>query len=153
MEPEFKKIIDAVAANYEQCKSCHAFTLKKPPPHLPQRGIYILCEGETVLYVGRSNRIKQRLRDHICNSHFKATFAFLLAREATGNLKPSYKKEGSRAHLLKGEKFQQCFNAAREKISKMNVLVLEEVNPTKQALLEIYAATVTNAPYSAFDNH
>lgn len=153
MEPEFRKIIDSVAANYEQSKDCSAFMLKNPPNHIPQKGIYLLCEGKTVLYVGRSNRIVKRLKDHICNSHFKATFAFLLARETTGNLKPSYKREGSRTHLLKDRKFQECFDAARERIGKMNVLVLEENNPTKQALLEIYAATVTSAPYSVFDNH
>lgn len=153
MEHKFKTIIGAVASKFECSKYRVLFKLDKLPKGLPEKGIYIFYEGERVLYVGRSNNIKKRLRYHLNNSHYQATFAFLLAREESGCLKPSYKKEGSRSHLFKNIKFRECFDAARNRISKMSVRVIEEADPTKQALLEIYAAVATGAKYSTFDNH
>jgi len=35
----------------------------------------------------------------------------------------------------------------------MDVRVVEESNPLRQALLEMYIAIVLNAPYNDFDNH
>ena len=50
---------------------------------LPKAGIYVLYEDETPLYVGRTGRMKARLKEHGAqsSSHFSASFAFILARK------------------------------------------------------------------------
>ena len=41
----------------------------------------------------------------------------------------------------------------KARIRDMNVRFVAEADPTRQALLEIYAATVLNTPYNDFENH
>ena len=123
---------------------------------MPRRGVYLLSEGDNHLYVGRSNDIRKRIGRHSRPgaTHRMASFAFRLAREATGNLKATYKKgEGSRAGLMEDTKFVAEFESAKDRIRKMNLRFVEEVDPVRQALLEIYVAVVLNTPYNDFDNH
>jgi len=83
-----------------------------------------------------------------------AAFAFRLAREATGNLKATYKKgAGSRMALVADPNFLEAFNTAKARISRMNVRFVEETDPIRQALLEIYVSVVLQSPYNDFDNH
>lgn len=153
MERKFEIMISQVAAKYEQLQKSILFNLKRIPRDLPKKGVYLFSENNRVLYVGRSNNIKQRLRNHIADSHFKATFAFLLAREESNFLRPSYKQKNSRENLLQNRVFRRCFDKARTSIREMKVRVVEETDATKQALLEIYATVATSAKYSTFDNH
>ncbi len=126
------------------------------PNKMFKRGVYLLSEGDKHLYVGRSNDIKKRIGRH-CRpgaTHRMAAFAFRLAREATGNLKATYKKgEGSRTALMEDVTFVAAFNVAKERIRIMNLRFVEEIDPVRQALLEIYVAVVLNTPYNDFDNH
>jgi hypothetical protein len=83
-----------------------------------------------------------------------AAFAFRLARETTGNLKATYKKgEGSRSALMEDEEFVAAFDASKARIRKMSLRFVEESDPVRQALLEIYVAVVLSTPYNDFDNH
>lgn len=126
------------------------------PTKMFKRGVYLLSDGEQHLYVGRSNDIKKRIGRHSRPgaTHRMAAFAFRLAREATGNLKATYKKgEGSRSALMEDEKFVSAFVAAKARIRKMNVRFMEESDPVRQALLEIYVAVALGTPYNDFDNH
>jgi hypothetical protein len=83
-----------------------------------------------------------------------AAFAFRLAREATGNLVATYKKgEGSRSHLMENEAFVRAFAAAKERIRSMDLRFVEEADPVRQALLEIYVSVVLATPYNDFDTH
>ncbi len=83
-----------------------------------------------------------------------AAFAFRLAREATGNIKATYKKgKGSRAELMKNRKFAAAFRAAKERIGKMDVRFVEEADPVRQTLLEVYVAVALRARYNDFDTH
>src|SRR4051794_40849647 len=50
------------------------------PADAPLQGVYLLSEGETHLYVGRSDRIPARIREHCLGGEEKAAFAFKLAR-------------------------------------------------------------------------
>lgn len=154
MKKKFKKTIREIETKFNRLWVSPAHVLKKISGPLPEKGIYLLSEGQRVLYVGRSNNLKSRLRNHHAGiSHFQATFAFLMAREATMRFKATYRKEGSRAELLKDKKFKRCFDLARIRIGRMKVRVIEETDPTKQALLEIYAAFVTKAKHNNFENH
>lgn len=102
------------------------------PQDMPARGIYVLSEADKHLYVGRSNEIKARLGRHCKESatHRHAAFAFRLARLATGNIKPTYKKgEGSRAALIEDPVFVAAFDNAKARIRAMDVRFVEETAP------------------------
>src|SRR3989338_556769 len=117
-------------------------------------GIYLFSENDKPLYVGRTNNLKRRIRNHTRPSHNMATFAFLLARHATERLSASYRPSGSRKDLLKNDAaFRKAFDDARERIKRMDVRFVEEKEPVGQALLEIYAAYVSKAKYNDFDTH
>jgi len=123
------------------------------PKDMPLAGIYLLSEHGKALYVGRTNKLLNRLQYHTRNNHNQATFAFLLAREKTGKNKASYQKSGSREDLLTQPDFRYAFDLARLRIKEMEVQFVEEVDPIRQALLEICTAMTVRARYNDFDNH
>jgi hypothetical protein len=80
-----------------------------------------------------------------------APFAFRLAREKTGMLKASYKPDAlSRKQLQKNPAFIKAFLAQAERIGKMSIRFVRVEDATTQALLEIYTATVLDAPHNEF---
>ena len=87
-------------------------------PHMPLAGIYLLSEHGKALYVGRTNKLRNRLQYHTRNNHNQATFAFLLARKKTGKIKASYQKSGSREDILTQPDFRSAFDAARQRIKE-----------------------------------
>lgn len=126
------------------------------PTKMPQRGVYLLSEGSRHWYVGRSNDIRKRIGRHSRPgaTHRMAAFAFGLAREATGNVKATYKKgDGSRSALMENREFVAAFDAAKARIRNMDLRFVEEIDPVRQALLEIYVAEVLGTPFNDFDNH
>ena len=123
------------------------------PKEMPHAGVYIFSEDGRALYVGRTNKLRKRLQSHTHNHHNQATFAFLLVREQTGNTRATYQKKGSRNDLLSQPAFRSAFDSARERVRRMDVQFIEELNPIRQALLEICAALRGKARYNDFDNH
>ncbi len=125
------------------------------PRDIPDRGIYLFSEGARHLYVGRSNRIRKRLQNHCrpSSGHNKATFAFRIARERTGILKATYATQGSRAELEKDPVFGPAFVEAKARVGAMDIRYVEESDPMRQAILEMYVALSLETPYNDFDNH
>jgi hypothetical protein len=72
---------------------------------------------------------------------------------ATGNVKAAYSKSGSRAELLRNAAFADAFVEAKRRVAMMDLRFVEEPDSTRQALLEIYAATVLKTPHNDFENH
>ena len=155
MDPGFTRLVESLEPKYQALVGMAPVRYGSLPRELPIRGIYLFSEGTAHLYVGRTNRLRERLRGHCVpsGSHFTATFAFRIARTTTGRIAASYSKSGSRADLLKDEAFASTFEAAKRRITSMDLRFVEESDPTRQALLEIYAATVLKTPYNDFDNH
>lgn len=156
MDPRFIPYVEHLESKTQALVSMVPVTPMNLPKVMCKKGVYVLSEGDRHLYVGRSNCISKRLSRH-CRpgaTHRMAAFAFRLAREATGNLKATYKKgTGSRAALVTEENFLNAFIDAKTRISRMSVRFVEETDPTKQALLEIYVSVVLQTPYNDFDNH
>lgn len=50
-------------------------------PSLPRVGIYFLCDGDAVMYVGQSYGIGKRLRSHAGTRYFTAVFAIACPEE------------------------------------------------------------------------
>lgn len=122
---------------------------------MPKAGIYLFSEGARHLYVGRSNDIRRRLGRHSRPgaTHRMAAFAFRLAREATGHIQATYRKEGSRSALMKDPVFRSAFEAAKARIRRMDRRFVEESDPVRQAILEVYVAVALQTPYNDFDTH
>lgn len=156
MDANFASHVEALRPQLVRLLAMQPVTPESLPSKMFKRGVYLLSDGEQHLYVGRSNDIKKRIGRHSRPgaTHRMAAFAFRLAREATGNLKATYKKgEGSRSALMEDEEFVTAFDAAKARIRKMNLRFVEENDPVRQALLEIYVAVVLGTPYNDFDNH
>jgi hypothetical protein len=155
MHPEFAKLIESLEPKFQALISMVPVTYATLPGELPHRGIYLFSEGANNLYAGRTNRLRQRLRGHcvMSASHFSATLAFRIARKKTGKTKASYGKSGSRPDLLNDPTFALAFEEAKRRIIAMDLRYVEESDPTRQALLEIYAATLLDTSYNDFENH
>ena len=155
MHEHFRQHVESLHPALESLLSSDSFTLSSLPDWLPKAGIYLFTDGEKHLYVGRSNSMRNRLHQHCRPSslHNSAPFAFRLAREARNMLKATYKTEGSRAHLLQDPEFTAAFTAAKARLRTMRIRAVEERNPLRQALLEIYSAVSLEAPYNDFNNH
>jgi len=150
---EFAQAISDVDKKYSILLASPKHRMDNLPKDIPLAGIYLLSEHGKALYVGRTNKLRNRLQYHTRNNHNQATFAFLLAREKTGKTKASYQKTGSREDLLTQPDFRSAFDLARKRIKEMDVQFVEETDPIRQALLEIYAAMRVRARYNDFDNH
>ena len=126
------------------------------PKAMPKAGVYLLSERGEHLYVGRSNSIRARIARH-CRpgaTHRMAAFAFRLARHETGRLEATYKSgEGSRAALVQEPLFGTAFVNAKARIRVMELRYIEETDPVRQALLEVYVALAVKAKHNDFDNH
>lgn len=108
------------------------------------------------LYVGRSNNIAQRLRQHRSPGaqHNQAVFAFKLAREETGKTAAAYRPgPESRSGLAGNPAFGEAFLRAKERVRAMDVRYVMEEDQTRQALLELYYAITLRCPYNDFNTH
>ena len=155
MHEHFRQHVESLHPSFEALLTSNPFTFGSLPKDLPKAGIYLFTEGGRHLYVGRTNSIRKRLQQHCRpgSTHNSAPFAFRLAREARNVLKATYKAEGSRAHLVQDPEFAKAFTAAKARLCAMHIRAVEESNPLRQALLEMYVAVSLEAPYNDFDNH
>ena len=155
MKNKFNQIMSEIERKYDDLIRSSPLTWNTVPKKYEHgSGIYLFFENDKPLYVGRTNNLKRRLRNHTRPSHNMATFAFLLARHATKRLHASYRPLGSRKDLLKNDAtFRKKFDDARKRIKRMNVRFVEEKESVRQALLEIYTAYVSKAKYNDFGTH
>jgi hypothetical protein len=160
LHPKFTEFVERLHPTYLKLLSRHPVTGGAEPDYgangqVATRGIYLFTENGKHLYVGRSNHLLKRYKNHWGpkKTEREAAFAFKLAREATGFLKATYKREGSRKHLASDPDFHKAFVSAKERIRAMEYRWVEETDPTCQCLLEIYASVTLETKYNDFDNH
>lgn len=152
MNPRFRRLVERLGDKHRRLIRMSAVTVDTAPRESPTGGVYLFSRNGRALYVGRTKRpIVQRLKDHVRDAP-DCPFAWQLARRATGRAR-SYRPEGSRRKLLTDPTFKRAYQHARERIRRMEVRYVEEVDPLKQALLEIYVAVATKARYNDFDTH
>ena len=144
LEPKFQHLINMAPVSYGSL-----------PKDLPKRAIYLFSENGEHLYVGRTNNLRSRLRGHCSASaqHFSAAFAFRIARQNSGHTKATYTTQGSRSELCKDHTFMGFFGDAKSRVAAMDIRYVEEIDPVKQTLLEVYVATVLETRYNDFENH
>ncbi|GLS35438.1 hypothetical protein GCM10010869_10260 [Mesorhizobium tianshanense] len=155
MHPRFLEKVEGLHASYEKLIAMTPHAGTPPPTNIPVGGVYLFSEGDEPLYVGRSNRLRERYFLHTRNGsrHNQASFAFRIAFQLLDLPPARYTKEGGRKEIALMEDFIREFAAAKTRIRNMNYRYVEETDQTRQALLEIYVATVLDTPYNDFRTH
>ena len=156
MDPKFLAFTESLQPKFDALMNSKPITLGDLPPAGRGSGIYVFSENGMPLYVGRTRNVGSRYRQHtgLNSKQNKAAFAFKLAREASGYLKSTYKAgDTTRDNLMKNSSFLDAFNAALSRIRAMEFRFVEEADPTRQCLLEIYVSVVCGSPYNDFDTH
>ena len=122
--------------------------------HVPQKGVYVLFEGNKPIYVGRSNRMKNRLKEHSQRSsdHYSATLAFRIAKQNTIALQNIERKQ-TNEQLMKNSDFVEEFEAAKDRIARTKIRFIEIEDQIEPALFEIYAHLTLNTKYNDFSTH
>jgi len=157
LDPAFSEHLSALHMSFRRLIEMTPVTISTLTKSAPLCAIYLFSEAGRPLYVGRTRRqsLRQRLRQHSIDSaqHNQAVFAFKLAREVTSRVHPTYTSSDSRSALAKDPQFATAFMEAKNRIRKMELRYVEETDPLRQTLLEIYAAVVLKTPYNDFDTH
>ena len=153
MHPRFAYIIESLHPSFEQLVAMEP--ISGAPPTDKVNGVYLFSEGDRHLYVGRARNISARYDWHCIpySDHNRASFAFKLAREMTGHIKPTYKKGQGRSWLVLQPDFAPAFFEAKARVRQMNFRYVSEPDPTRQALLEAYVCIALQTPYNDFDTH
>ena len=123
-------------------------------------GIYVLYEDNLPIYVGRSDRLADRLLEHSrpSSGSESASFAFNLAKKKFRENNSGRELETdsmSRKDFAKDPTFKPLFAAAKKRVSEMQVRVVEVTDPIEQSLLEVYAHLDlgTDPELNSFENH
>jgi predicted GIY-YIG superfamily endonuclease len=151
---KFKLLVVSLEPSYQKLMAMTPVKATDLPRGMPKEGIYLFSKDDRHLYVGRTGRLRQRIREHCqpSSTHNSAPFAFFLARQQTGRTARSYKQEGSRLALAAEPAFQDAFVLAKANIQTMDLRWVEETDPLRQALLEIYVSVVLGT-LNDFENH
>jgi hypothetical protein len=153
MNETFRELTDKLEVKFQTLLRMRPHIAGSVPSEAPIGGVYLFSENGLHLYTGRTKRkISTRIRGHFSTAN-DCPFAWRLARESTGFLKASYKKEGSRKALLATAEFRASYEQAKVRIKTMEVRFVGEADPLRQALLEIYVAVVSGAKFNDFDTH
>lgn len=155
MKEKFKNITDKMPLLLQSL-------LKQPPiiiddigiTPVPQKGVYVFFEGDKPIYVGRSNRMKQRLKEHSQkgSDRYSATLAFRIAKQEYFN---SQKEKGRKTNeqLMENSVFREKFEAAKSMIAKTRIRFIEIEDQVEQTIFEIYAALVLDTELNDFSTH
>ena len=115
----------------------------------PQRGVYVLYENGEPTYVGRSNTMRRRIREHGADSsdRHSATFAFRLLRRELNDPK------GTAQDIE--ETYREEYRQQRERVRAMTFRAVSIPDQLEQTLFEIYAILeMGTAPnYNDFETH
>lgn len=141
-----------LSSHLEELLGCPPVADTKLLPKQP--GIYLFTEQGKHLYVGRTRKLRGRIRGHSkpTSRTNQAHFAVHLARE-------TYEAEhGSppQKPFLGHTEFHKHFTAAKQRIAAMEVryvLTKQSHMDALQAVLEIYVALELRARYNDFGTH
>jgi hypothetical protein len=153
MNVKFKKLVEQMPGLLQSLEP-QSFRTMENLAGIPERGVYVFYDNDKALYVGRSNKLKTRLRQHCRESstHNSATFAFNLAKEEMAGYR-DIPKDITRKELEHAPGFDRAFYEARKRVGEMKVRVVQIDDQVTQALFEIYAALALQTPYNDFSTH
>lgn len=155
MDPRFQELVESLHPSFERLMAMDPHLGAPPPTDIAVSGVYLFTEAAVPLYVGRSNRLRKRYFLHTRDGsrHNQASFAYRMAVKILDLPPAAYTKGGSRKVVAASEAFVREFAQAKARIRRMSYRFVEETDQTRQALLEIYVATVLQTPYNDFATH
>ena len=149
MRPEFQEITDKLEPLLVELLTSPKLKLGQLAT-VPDNGVYVFYEHNEPIYVGRSNRMPKRIREHGAESskHGAATFALKLLRKKLddpGGHSPKYARK----------KIEECFGEQyaeeRNRVRKMQFQVIEIKNQRVQYVFEAYAIiSLGTTEYNSF---
>jgi len=121
---------------------------------VPQKGVYVFSEGDKAIYVGRSNRMKQRLKEHSQrgSDRYSATLAFKIAKQEYFS-SHRVKKRETNEQLKESPIFCKKFDAAKDRIAKARIRFIEIEDQVEQTIFEVYAALALDTELNDFGTH
>ena len=149
MNARFREVVDRMERLLEELR-CSDLLTWDDLRRVPQQGVYVFYEGDTPIYVGRSRRMRKRIREHGATSsrHESATFAFKLLRHAIRE-PDGHSSKHTRPELQ--EKYASQYAAQRERVRNMRFRVVEIEDPLVQTVFETYAILALNTTdYNTF---
>jgi hypothetical protein len=154
MDEKFREHIESLDEKYQNLMNMAPLTIGGLEGPGPTGGVYLFSEGKKHIYAGRTKRsIHERLKEHVGKSR-DCPLAKRITRKKTDKKKRS---DGTWDALFKdknlypsGENFEEIYEESKNRIKRMDVRYVEETDPIKQALLEIYVAVVENTEYNDF---
>ena len=155
MSARFGKLIDKMPTNLKLLLEQLPITIDKIGINkMPQKGVYVFFEDTKPIYVGRSNRLKERLKEHSSSSsdHYSATLAFRIAKKSALVLQIRAKKR-TNEQLMKNSDFVKKFKAAKERISRVKIRYIPIEDQIEQAIFEIYAHLELDTELNDFNTH
>ena len=152
MNEKFAQYVNQMPTLLDEIMSCSPQVgLPKQEIKLPARAVYLFSRSEEHLYVGRTNRLRQRIKEHLKGRNNDAPFAFKMARHATGLFKG--KGQPTRKELENHEIFSPAFIQAKTDLAALQWRFVEIADPNLQCLFEIYASISLEAKFNDFENH
>jgi hypothetical protein len=155
MDPEFAEIMRGVVAKFEELIAAPLMTYPVTNAVLSGPGVYVFYDAGVARYVGRANNLHQRLKQHQADGskHNQAGFAARIAKEKCGIVRSYALARTDPLHFSNNQEFHRAFMSAKIAVRGMQFRFVQESDNTRQALLEIYAATVLKTAGNEFDNH
>ena len=153
----FEEVMGKMAMYMEKLGECGAISMynmadrRELRRNLPaSKGIYVLYERGRPMYVGRSDNLADRLLEHgqPSGGSETATFAFNMAKQEFPGATSMMRK-----NLQKDKRFQLLFDAAKERVRKMEVRVVGVADPIEQTIFEVYTHLELQTRYNSFENH
>jgi hypothetical protein len=151
---QFRIFVEGLHPKFEKLMSMEPVVNGRLPKIMPRSGIYLFSENGEHLYIGRTRNLRSRYSQHSrpSSKHNNAPFAFKLAKQELGIGKATYRPgEGSRLGLSENAEFALAFSQALARIRAMEFRFVEEVDPTAQCLLEVYASVALQTPHNDFE--
>lgn len=155
MDPKFAQTVDELHASFQRLVSNPTIRSWSLREKALRKGVYLFSEGGKNLYVGRSNNIRARYGRHCgpCATHHTATLAFRLAHQERAQVNAICAADAeTRSRLMEDAEFANAFAKAKQRVRSMDFRWIEETDPIRQCLLEVYCTVALEAPYNDFDN-
>jgi hypothetical protein len=117
-------------------------------------GVYLFTHEGQPIYVGRSKRLCERLKEHMAasGSHQSASFAFNFAKREAGAAGIDLAR--TRDALWADPAFQEHFTAAKATVREMEVQFVQIDDLVTRAVFEIFAAVALGTlEFNSFAEH
>ncbi len=154
VDPFFDEI-EGLDASLRKLLMCEPIRFSDCSKRLPLSVVYLFSFNDRPIYVGRSNKFRQRLGNHCRPSSRsnQASLAFRLACTKLDHRPERYRKgQGADYSLRTVAGLADEFERQKQQLSTMDIRFVEEERQERQALLEIYCALALGVPHD-FGTH